>query len=107
MEEETGGPKEKETQKQKDGENIIGPLMKINSQNNFAEEKDKENNRKIIGKIIGPQKFFLFITALASGRSEAEERAAAKRRSGRILKHRRSLFLPAKINKENSKRKCR
>ena len=27
--------------------------MKINSQNNFAEEKDKENNRKIIGKIIG------------------------------------------------------
>ena len=25
--------------------------MKINSQNNFTEEKDKENNRKIIGKI--------------------------------------------------------
>ena len=32
--------------------------MKINSQNNFAEEKDKENNRKIIGKIIGRRHLF-------------------------------------------------
>ena len=36
---------------------LFRPLMKINSQNNFAEEKDKENNRKIIGKIIGRPPF--------------------------------------------------